>query len=75
MAAYQHLERMRITRDVQSQQLAVVDVVASAPDAGLQADLQPDEPVTTRYLLVYLTKLPPAPGGFEGQIAEVSVSG
>jgi hypothetical protein len=52
-----------------------LDIVASAPNAGLQADLQPDEPVTTRYLLVYLTKLPPAPGGFEGQIAEVSVSG
>jgi len=52
-----------------------LDVVASAPNAGLQADLKPDEPVTTRYLLVYLTKLPPAPGGFEGQIAEVSVSG
>jgi putative peptidoglycan lipid II flippase len=51
-------------------------VVASANDAGTQVSLEPQDPVTTRYLLVYLTKLPPGgTGGYQGGIAELKVAG
>ncbi|HET6625183.1 MAG TPA: protein kinase family protein [Nocardioidaceae bacterium] len=47
--------------------------VASAQDAGPKVNLKLEEPVTTRYLVVWLTSLPPVPGGFKGQIAEIAV--
>lgn len=47
--------------------------VAGETGAGNRADLALDEPVTTRYLVVWLTKLPPADGGFRGQVAEIVV--
>ena len=47
--------------------------VASATDAGTDVDLKLDKPTTTRWLVVWLTSLPPASGGFKGQVAEVSV--
>ncbi len=50
-------------------------VVASAKDVGQTATLTPDAPVTTRYLLVYLTKLPPKDSYYQGGIAEVQVLG
>lgn len=49
------------------------NVVSSATDAGEEVTFEPDEPVTTRYLLVWFTKLPPSEGGFRGGISEVSV--
>lgn len=48
--------------------------VASASDAGTEVDLRLDTPVKTRYLVVWLTSLPPAGGGYVGQVADVSVT-
>ncbi len=50
-----------------------LDRVASAENAGGRVDLTLDRPVTTRWLVVWLTKLPAVPGGFKGQVAEISV--
>jgi hypothetical protein len=47
--------------------------VASAQGAGGRTDLDLDQPVTTRYLVVWLTSLPPSSGGFKGQVAEIAV--
>ncbi|MDQ3616191.1 MAG: protein kinase family protein [Actinomycetota bacterium] len=46
--------------------------VATAAAAGTRADLELRRPVTTRYLVVWLTSLPPSEGGFQGQIAEIA---
>jgi len=50
-----------------------LSTVASAADAGTAADLKLEKPVTTQYLVVWLTSLPSTPGGFKGQVAEISV--
>jgi hypothetical protein len=50
-----------------------LDTVASAEDAGTTVDLKPKKSVTTRWVVVWLTSLPAAPGGFKGQVAEISV--
>ena len=47
--------------------------VATVSDAGATATLRPSAPVSARYLLIWLTALPPADGGYRGGIAEVSV--
>jgi serine/threonine protein kinase len=47
--------------------------VAGQTGAGNRAALDLDAPVTTQYLVVWLTKLPPADGGFRGQVAEIVV--
>lgn len=47
--------------------------VAGRTAAGNRAALALDRPVTTRYLVVWLTKLPAADGGFRGQVAEIVV--
>jgi hypothetical protein len=47
--------------------------VAEAGDVGTKVSLKFDKPVTTQWLVVWLTSLPPAPGGFKGQVAEISV--
>jgi hypothetical protein len=52
---------------------AGLDTVASQEDAGTQVRLRLDKPVTSRYLVVWLTSLPPGAGGYKGQVAEVSV--
>ncbi len=49
-------------------------VVASESKAGQNTDVTLDEPAAARFVLVYLTDLPPAPGGFQGGIYEVQVS-
>ena len=51
-----------------------LDTVASTADAGSRATLTLKKPVTTRWLVVWLTKLPSTPGGFQGRVAEISVS-
>ncbi len=47
--------------------------VAAAGDAGPKLTLTPDEPVTTRYLVVWLTALPPVDGDYKGRVAEITV--
>jgi putative peptidoglycan lipid II flippase len=49
------------------------DTAASYQGTNTQVELTPTQPVTTRYLVVWLTSLPPAPGGYQGAVAEVSV--
>jgi hypothetical protein len=51
-----------------------LDRVASARNAGARADLELKKPVTTQWLVVWLTGLPSAPGGFQGRVAEISVA-
>jgi hypothetical protein len=47
--------------------------VASAEDAGSNVDLKLRRPVTTRYLVVWLTSLPATEDGFRGQVAEINL--
>jgi hypothetical protein len=51
-----------------------LDRVAARDNAGERVTLDLADPVTTRYLVVWLTSLPPAPGGYQGRIAEIAVS-
>jgi hypothetical protein len=51
-----------------------LDKVASVADAGSRANLALKKPVKTRWLVVWLTSLPSTPGGFQGRVAEISVS-
>jgi hypothetical protein len=48
-------------------------VVAEEAGAGTDVTLAPERPVTTQFLLVWLTELPAVDGGFRGQVAEVVV--
>ena len=50
-----------------------LESVAGETGAGNRATLALDEPVTARYLVVWLTKLPAADGGFRGRVAEIVV--
>jgi hypothetical protein len=47
--------------------------VAATAGAGTSVDLRLPKRVDTQYLVVWLTSLPPAGGGYKGQIAEVHV--
>ena len=47
--------------------------VAKQSKAGATATLTPIQPVTTRYVLVYLTSLPKEGRGYQGGIYEVEV--
>ena len=47
--------------------------LATADGAGATVTLRPDEPVSTRWLVVWLTSLPRVSGGYEGRIAEITV--
>ena len=47
--------------------------VGRQDDAGTKADVELDKQVTTQYLVVWLTDLPPADGGYKGQVAEIVV--
>jgi hypothetical protein len=51
--------------------------VAHADNAGQLVTLRPDQPVRTRYLLIWLTRLPMAPdgSGYSGGVAEIEVHG
>ena len=50
-----------------------LDKVAGATGAGTHVDLHLKHPATTEYLVIWLTSLPPASGGYMGQIAEITV--
>jgi hypothetical protein len=47
--------------------------VAQAPNGGENITLTPGQPLTSRYLVVWLTSLPPASDGYQGQVAEIVV--
>ena len=47
--------------------------VASANGAGGRVTLDFRQPVTTQYLVVWLTSLPPVEGGYRGRVAEIDV--
>jgi serine/threonine protein kinase len=47
--------------------------VAAAEGVGGRTNLQLDETVTTQYLVVWLTSLPPTDDGYRGRIAEIVV--
>ncbi len=50
-------------------------VVAQNPEAGREVTLTPDEPVTTRWVMVYFTKLPPVGTAlYRSGIAEATVN-
>jgi hypothetical protein len=51
-----------------------LDTVASANDAGPRTSLTLRKPVSTQWLVVWLTSLPSAPGGYQGRVAEISVT-
>jgi hypothetical protein len=47
--------------------------VATRKDAGTKVDLSLTKPVTTRWLVIWLTSLPRVSGGYEGTVSEVAV--
>lgn len=47
--------------------------VASDDDAGDNVDLALAKKVTTRWVVVWFTRLPTVPGGFQGRVAEISL--
>lgn len=54
-------------------ELAEAQRLGAVPGAGTTAGFELPEPTTTRYLIVWLTKLPASGSGFKGQIAEITV--
>ena len=48
-------------------------VIAKKDGAGEQVQLKPGSAVRARYLVVWLTSLPPVDGGFRGAVAEITV--
>lgn len=48
------------------------DVLASTDDAGTETTLSPSEEVTTQYLMVYLTSLPPVPDEADRYLAQIN---
>ena len=50
-----------------------LDKVAAKADAGEKATVQLDPSPNTRYVLVWLTKLPSVPGGFRGEVTDITV--
>ena len=46
-----------------------------ASSAGSNVTLKPTEPITTRYVLVWLTELPTNDGGFRGKLSEIKIMG
>ena len=50
-----------------------LDKVGSTTATGEKATVQLQPAPKTRFLLVWLTRLPPAPGGYRGEVAEISV--
>lgn len=49
------------------------DLLGSAQSAPTEATIRSVAPVTHRYLVVWLTRLPPTTGGFRGGVAEIQV--
>jgi hypothetical protein len=55
------------------QNLDQLDKVAARADAPERATVALDPSPKTRYLLIWLTKLPPVSGGFRGEITDITV--
>lgn len=51
------------------------DPVAEVEATGTSATLEPSEPVSGRYVLLWLTSLPEVSGGYRAELAEVVVRG
>lgn len=49
--------------------------VASVTDASGETALRPEEPAEGRYILLWLTELPPVSDGYRGGVAEIVVHG
>jgi putative peptidoglycan lipid II flippase len=47
--------------------------VGKLDNASTQAEVTLDQPVTTQYLVLWLTELPPVGGDFRGQVADIVV--
>lgn len=47
--------------------------IARENNARTEVDLDLEQPVTTQYLVVWLTSLPAAEGGYQGRVAEIVV--
>jgi hypothetical protein len=47
--------------------------IAQVEDAGESVRLDPDEPVTTEFVVVWLTDLPAVGPDFRGEVAEIAV--
>ncbi|GJF34315.1 serine/threonine protein kinase [Kitasatospora sp. NE20-6] len=47
----------------------------TASASGTDLQLKPAKPITTRYLLIWLTAIPNDGGSYRGQVAEVTVNG
>ncbi len=54
---------------------STMNLVLKVAGAGAQIELRAPTPVTARYLVVWLTKLPVAAQGYGGGIAEIAVHG
>jgi len=50
-------------------------LVSTLSDVGTHATFSLPQPVTTQFLLVWLTSLPQVPGGYQGKVAEIQVLG
>ena len=57
------------------QNLQGLQVAGSTDVTGTKGTVSFDEPVTGRYVVVWLTELPAVPGGFRGGIAAAVVQG
>lgn len=69
---------IRVAPGVTDEPPASIDqyqVQGKATGASGPTDVKLNRPVTTRYVLVWLTKLPPDGGDFSGRVREVSVVG
>ncbi|MEV6330404.1 serine/threonine protein kinase [Streptomyces sp. NPDC051909] len=60
--------------DFSSQPDRIGDFAKQASQSGTQVNLTPAKPVKTRYVLVWLTDLPSADGGFRGEISDIKIT-
>jgi hypothetical protein len=61
--------------DQDPQKLTGLPVAGTSEISGTKGTVSLDEPVTGRYVVVWLTELPAVPGGFRGAIATAVVQG
>ena len=61
------------TADEEPSDVDGLNRIARENNAGGKVDLELEEPVNTQYLVVWLTSLPAAEGGYQGRVAEIVV--
>ncbi|MFD3331169.1 protein kinase family protein [Streptomyces sp. NPDC058700] len=61
--------------DASSAPYTLDDFTTQTSGDGTDVTLKPTKPVTTRYVLVWLTKLPNDDGGFRGRLTEIKIMG